>query len=149
MGKAAPTSQHHASTSKYPIPRLDLSKRSESPSTVLYLAYGSNLCAATFQGQRAIRPKSALNVYVPDMQMVFDLPGVPYSEPRFANSRFRTRQAAENLLDSAPTSEKSCLLSRDTPASERGEDYRGWRKGLVGVVYEVSRPLPGVRNATD
>ncbi|KAF2671421.1 hypothetical protein BT63DRAFT_363959, partial [Microthyrium microscopicum] len=54
-------------------------------SIVLYLAYGSNLCAATFQGSRSIRPLSAVPVRVPDLTLTFTLPGIPYVEPCFAN----------------------------------------------------------------
>ncbi|KAI4240334.1 MAG: hypothetical protein LQ352_007654, partial [Teloschistes flavicans] len=35
--------------------------------TYLYLAYGSNLAASTFQGTRGIRPLAALNVVVPEL----------------------------------------------------------------------------------
>ncbi len=50
--------------------------------------------------------------------MTFDLPGIPYSEPCFANTALRAPDAIYN--------EK--------------EDYHKtrWRKGLVGVVYEVT-----------
>ena len=83
--------------------------------TILYLAYGSNLSAETFKGVRGIRPLSAINVHVPSLDLTFDLPGIPYKEPCFANTRYRE-----------PTTSKS--------------DYHKdrWRKGLVGVVYEVT-----------
>ena len=61
----------------------------KQPGTVLYLAYGSNLCAETFQGKRGIKPLAAVNVVVPSLQMTFDLPGIPYAEPCFANTRYR------------------------------------------------------------
>lgn len=57
-----------------------------SAPTVLYLAYGSNLCAQTFLGQRGIRPISAVNVSAPSLRLTFDLPGYPYKEPCFANT---------------------------------------------------------------
>lgn len=57
-----------------------------SSATVLYLAYGSNLSAETFVGNRGIRPLSAINVSAPALDLTFDLPGFPYLEPCFANS---------------------------------------------------------------
>lgn len=86
--------------------------------TVLYLAYGSNLSAETFKGKRGIKPLSAINVLVPSLALAFDLPGIPYIEPCFANSKHRP----ENEL---PTT------------SDYHKDR--WHKGLVGVVYEVTR----------
>ncbi len=84
--------------------------------TVLYLAYGSNLSAETFKGARGIKPLSQVNVLVPSLELTFDLPGIPYSEPCFANTRYRKR---------------SC----------EPEDYHKdrWHKGLIGVVYEVTK----------
>lgn len=57
--------------------------------TVLYLAYGSNLCAATFLGKRGIRPISQVNVTAPTLRLTFDLAGMPYTEPCFANTAIR------------------------------------------------------------
>ncbi|KAK8055308.1 hypothetical protein PG993_000535 [Apiospora rasikravindrae] len=53
--------------------------------TYLYLAYGSNLSAETFLGVRGIRPLSKVNVSAPAFDLTFDLPGIPYREPCFAN----------------------------------------------------------------
>ncbi len=99
--------------------------------TVFYLAYGSNLCAETFQGKRGIRPISQLNVLVPELDLTFDLPGVPYLEPCYANTRYRVHKPSE------ASSEKTVLL----PFRPPNPRYRKgpWEKGLVGVVYEVSR----------
>ncbi|KAH7355883.1 hypothetical protein BKA66DRAFT_429303 [Pyrenochaeta sp. MPI-SDFR-AT-0127] len=85
--------------------------------TVLYLAYGSNLCKETFRGSRGIRPLSQLNVVVPSLRLTFDLPGVPYTEPCFANTARR---------------------SSDTRAQRIDYHKNRWHKGLVGVVYEVT-----------
>lgn len=52
-----------------------------------YLAYGSNLNSSVFKGRRGIRPLDARPVLAPGLQLAFDLPGVPYVEPRFANCR--------------------------------------------------------------
>lgn len=88
--------------------------------TVLYLAYGSNLAAETFLGKRAIRPLSQVNVVVPSIRLTFDLPGIPYSEPCFANSGYRYPD--EKPLPEHPPYHKNA-----------------WKKGLVGVVYEVTK----------
>ncbi|KAH7077139.1 hypothetical protein FB567DRAFT_534611 [Paraphoma chrysanthemicola] len=95
----------------------------EKEKTVLYLAYGSNLCNETFRGRRGIRPLSQVNVLVPSLRLTFDLPGIPYAEPCFANTARR--------VPDAPVSHNDSL---------RGDDYHKdrWHKGLVGVVYEVT-----------
>lgn len=84
--------------------------------TILYLAYGSNLCDETFRGARGIEPLSQINVLIPELRLTFDLPGIPYSEPCFANS------------------------ARRDPSKAYGYDYHKdrWRKGMVGTVYEVT-----------
>ncbi|OJI86878.1 hypothetical protein ASPTUDRAFT_27874 [Aspergillus tubingensis CBS 134.48] len=102
--------------------------------TVLYLAYGSNLCSETFLGRRGIKPLSQINVVVPDLWLTFDLPGIPYLEPCFAATRLRKPPAQEkdNALDgNATTEEASRLLHKDDP------DYNP-SMPLVGVVYEVT-----------
>ncbi|PHH85283.1 hypothetical protein CDD83_656 [Cordyceps sp. RAO-2017] len=95
------------------------------PQTVLYLAYGSNMAAATFLGMRGIRPLSQINVSVPSLRLTFSLRGVPYWEPCFANVGFRD------------------LPFRDLPDKAAGlpETHRegaGWDGSLMGVVYEVT-----------
>jgi hypothetical protein len=104
----------------------DLAEKSEKDKTVLYLAYGSNLCDETFLGRRGIKPISQTNVLVPELRLTFDLPGVPYNEPCFANTA--RRDPTESL------EEETRMLGADTA------DYRKdrWKKGLVGTVYEVS-----------
>jgi hypothetical protein len=96
----------------------------EKAKTVLYLAYGSNLCNETFRGVRGIRPLSQVNVLVPSLRLTFDLPGIPYSEPCFANTARRVPDAPSN----------------SNGADLQGTDYHKdrWHKGLVGVVYEVT-----------
>jgi hypothetical protein len=91
--------------------------------TVLYLAYGSNLCNETFRGVRGIRPLSQVNVLVPSLRLTFDLPGIPYAEPCFANTARRNPDAPP------PTDDR-----------RHKADYHKdrWHKGLVGVVYEVT-----------
>ncbi|GIJ84751.1 hypothetical protein Asppvi_003602 [Aspergillus pseudoviridinutans] len=104
--------------------------------TVLYLAYGSNLCAKTFLGQRGIKPLSQINVVVPSLQLTFDMPGIPYMEPCFAATRRRAHPSKEMQTGKvgdiecpadADTSEQSTLLSEDSTSMP-----------LVGVVYEVT-----------
>jgi hypothetical protein len=58
-----------------------------------------------------------MNVVVPDLRMTFDLPGIAYAEPCFANSARRD-----------PT--------KPPPDSKYNKDK--WKKGMVGVVYEVT-----------
>ncbi|KDQ59737.1 hypothetical protein JAAARDRAFT_56705 [Jaapia argillacea MUCL 33604] len=81
--------------------------------TVLYLAYGSNMEYSTFSGRRKVKPLSKQNVWVPSLDLTFDLKGVPYFEPRFANVRKR-------ISDIECDRETSPL------------------PGLIGVVYEVT-----------
>lgn len=57
--------------------------------TVLYLGHDSNMSAETFMGVRRTRPLFQVNVSVPALRLTFDLPGVPYREPCFANVAFR------------------------------------------------------------
>jgi hypothetical protein len=91
--------------------------------TVLYLAYGSNLCRETFRKSRGIKPVSQVNVVVPELVMTFDLAGVPYTEPCFANTRHRRLQDPEREAG---------------PDEKEGYHKDAWHKGLVGVVYEVT-----------
>ncbi|KAL2004697.1 hypothetical protein VTN00DRAFT_3225 [Thermoascus crustaceus] len=104
----------------------------EEQKTVLYLAYGSNLASETFLGNRGIRPLSQLNVYVPELKLTFDLPGIPYGEPCFAGTRFRDTTSGD-VGDNEHDSENSPLVSRQDYHKDR------WRKPLIGVVYEVTR----------
>ncbi|GKZ18554.1 hypothetical protein AbraIFM66951_003435 [Aspergillus brasiliensis] len=101
--------------------------------TVLYLAYGSNLCSETFLGRRGIKPLSQINVVVPDLWLTFDLPGIPYIEPCFAATRLRKppKQDKDNASDEKPTTEETSHLLH------KGPDYNP-SMPLVGVVYEVT-----------
>lgn len=110
-----------------------------APKSILYLAYGSNLCAETFQGRRGIRPLSQINVSAPSLRLTFDLPGLPYAEPCFANT-------APRKIPKVP--KEPPKLPPDLPhppvnprAVEDGKTLPGdpvWDKGLIGVVYEVT-----------
>ncbi|KAI4231275.1 MAG: hypothetical protein L6R40_007785 [Gallowayella cf. fulva] len=115
-----------------------LKNASNKDQTYLYLAYGSNLAASTFQGVRGVRPLAALNVVVPDLVMTFDLPGLPYSEPCFANTAFRTTS-----IPSPTTPPRQQLQPHATPSNEKTPllpTYSNphWNKDMVGVVYEVT-----------
>ena len=100
--------------------------------TVLYLAYGSNLSAEKFRGDRGVNPLAQINVIVPSLVMTFDLPGIPYTEPCFANSKYRTPES------DAAGDEKAGLLSHCNPGEADYHKDR-WKKGMVGVVYEVTK----------
>ncbi|KAJ4344530.1 uncharacterized protein N0V89_012273 [Didymosphaeria variabile] len=94
----------------------DFETAREKGKTVLYLAYGSNLCKETFRGKRGIKPLSQINVLVPSLRLTFDLPGIPYIEPCFGNSAMR-----------------------DSDAMDKADYHKDrWQKGLVGCVYEVT-----------
>ncbi|EXJ96382.1 hypothetical protein A1O1_01508 [Capronia coronata CBS 617.96] len=120
--------RQHRSLDDVPFDLTDLSsltvEKDSAASTVLYLGYGSNLSAETFRGKRDIKPLSQVNVVVPSLSLTFDLPGIPYTEPCFANVRYRDASVAGGPDDHS-----------------RSQDYHKdrWPKGLVGVVYEVTK----------
>lgn len=88
--------------------------------TVLYLAYGSNLCAETFRGVRGIRPLAQTAVLVPELRLMFDIPGMPYIEPCFSSSRYCERENDES------------------DPGKVSHYHHGWNKPIIGVVYEVT-----------
>jgi hypothetical protein len=129
--------------------------------TVLYLAYGSNLSTAKFRGDRGIKPLSQMNVCVPELRLTFDIPGLPYLEPCFAGSGFRTDGNADEkggycveyadadahayITDSDSIDiEKAPLLAEPGQGQRQGGrrswDYHKnrWHGPLIGVVYEVT-----------
>ncbi|KAF2683404.1 hypothetical protein K458DRAFT_45828, partial [Lentithecium fluviatile CBS 122367] len=121
------TSQERRDASLTEIPldaailtQSDIRAAEEKQKTVLYLAYGSNLCNETFRGKRGIKPLSQVNVVVPSLRLTFDLPGIPYTEPCFANSAARDPESSSRHVEEA--------------------DYHKdrWHKGMVGCVYEVT-----------
>ncbi|KAI8632265.1 hypothetical protein F5Y19DRAFT_357053 [Xylariaceae sp. FL1651] len=122
-------------TSPERLALASLDSPSPSVSTVLYLAYGSNLSAETFLGVRGIRPISQINVSAPAFDLSFDLPGIPYYEPCFANTRPRRLPKPPKFppppYNPSPLSPE--LLFPSLP--DRGPT---WSKGLYGVVYEVT-----------
>ena len=108
----------------------------EKVTTVLYLAYGSNLCNETFRGVRGIRPLSQINVVVPSLRLTFNLPGIPYSEPCFANTKRRPPDAPR---DNDNEEYAAAAAASGQAAASSGYHKDHWTKGLVGVVYEVTR----------
>ncbi|MCJ1432038.1 hypothetical protein MMC27_001394 [Xylographa pallens] len=136
-------SQHRiqqATGDALPTPPVPTSKTStlsppDKEPTILYLAYGSNLCAATFQGRRGIRPLAATSVVVPTLSMTFDLPGVPYAEPCFANTAYRALEPPPPANPSRPTPPPRHHTHKH---HNRPQPQPTWPHGLVGVVYEVT-----------
>lgn len=115
------SSTAHHTTSTLPQTSAARLSSSSEDETILYLAYGSNLCAETFRGKRGIRPLSAINVHVPSLTLTFDLAGIAYIEPCFANTGYRIPPPGEKPF----------------PHDPKYGDER-WKKGLVGVLYEVT-----------
>ena len=103
--------------------------------TVLYLAYGSNLSNETFRGNRGIKPLSQVNVQVPSLRLTFDLPGLPYAEPCFANTG--RRDPANDPPRKTSLSKEEFELPSQHDTHEKYRKNR-WHKGLIGVVYEVT-----------
>ncbi|KAJ9157758.1 Gliotoxin biosynthesis protein [Pleurostoma richardsiae] len=134
-----------------PIPCTSADDPDSKASTILYLAYGSNLSAETFLGRRGIRPLSQLNVSAPSLRLTFDLPGIPYTEPCFANTAPRKIPKLPPIPPKLP--DPPTLGDRDTSRDDKtgiweddSQEEVGivshgdpiWDKGLIGVVYEVS-----------
>jgi hypothetical protein len=116
--------------------------------TVLYLAYGSNLSTEKFRGDRGIEPLSQVNVYVPALRLTFDLSGIPYLEPCFSGTQYRTvahntqeeryRDIVDEKEENVGTIEGDVDL--ESGYNDQGHGYHKdqWHKPLIGVVYEVS-----------
>ncbi|KAI1399868.1 hypothetical protein F4819DRAFT_398079 [Hypoxylon fuscum] len=127
----------------------------DSASTVLYLAYGSNLSSETFFRMRGIRPISQINVSAPGFDLVFDLPGLPYWEPCFSNVAPRKIPKPPFPGDPPknPFPPPGTISDRQEDVMAAGEGHAAmpllpslppdggptWSKGLYGVVYEVTR----------
>ena len=91
-----------------------------------YLAYGSNLNSKVFKGRRGISPIEKRNVFVPGLELTFDLAGLPFNEPRFANARFVTPSSSEKPGNC------STEVDYDWEAPWTG------RGALLGVAYLVT-----------
>ncbi|KAI0459483.1 hypothetical protein F5B21DRAFT_456938 [Xylaria acuta] len=110
---------------------------SASAKTILYLAYGSNLCAETFLGRRGVRPVSQINVSAPAFDLSFNLPGIPYSEPCFANTRPRKIPKPPGVPGQPPKFPPS-PYGAAAVAPPASSEKPMWSRGLYGVVYEVT-----------
>ncbi|TRX97786.1 hypothetical protein FHL15_001541 [Xylaria flabelliformis] len=138
--RRAPVPQSYPPTSSIPKTsqeRLALASPdnpSATAKTILYLAYGSNLCAETFLGRRGIRPISQINVSAPAFDLSFDLPGIPYNEPCFANTRPRKIPKPPVIPGKPPKFPPPPPPYSAAPPSSNPT----WSKGLYGVVYEVT-----------
>lgn len=108
-----------------------------SEKVIFYLAYGSNLAAETFLGRRGIRPLSSVNVAVPSLRLRFDLPGIPYAEPCFANSGPRQGSDRDTPEDSEDADDMTLMLDHDQLESQEYHKDR-WHKPMVGVVYGLT-----------
>ncbi|RMX87239.1 hypothetical protein D0869_02516 [Hortaea werneckii] len=117
--------------------RQYLESATSKKESVLYLAYGSNLSNETFRGNRGIKPLSQINVQVPSLRLTFDLPGIPYAEPCFANSGSRDPDNDPTKPPTKDYTEKTPLLGAEGRPDEGYRKDR-WHKGLIGVVYEVT-----------
>lgn len=110
--------------------------------TLYYLAYGSNLSSATFRGRRGIKPLSATNVLCPGKVLTFDLDGIPYWEPCFANIKDappREQEKIRDIISAAESPEKAMqqyVSELEQLAASGGGEI--WENALVGVVYEVT-----------
>ncbi|UKZ79836.1 hypothetical protein TrVFT333_007599 [Trichoderma virens FT-333] len=107
----------------------------QAAKTVLYLAYGSNMSAETFLGKRKIRPLSQMNVSVPILRLTFDLPGLPYREPCFANVGYRKLPEKPKLPDPLHPP----IVPPLNPPLNPPRTEQEWDGGLMGVVYEVTQ----------
>lgn len=123
----------------------DLQNAPPTPATVLYLAYGSNLCAETFLGRRGIRPLSQVAVSAPSLRLIFDLPGLPYLEPCFANTAPRKLptnppKLPPGIPDVPPLPDKPPFNPPSPPHfTHNAAGDPVWTGPLIGVVYEVTR----------
>lgn len=111
----------HQPTCTLPLTSAERLSSSSEVKSILYLAYGSNLSAETFRGNRGIRPLSSVNVHVPCLTLTFDLAGIAYLEPCFANTAYRIPPPGQAPFPQDPKYRKN-----------------RWQKGLVGVLYEVT-----------
>ncbi|KAL2183892.1 hypothetical protein L209DRAFT_757192 [Thermothelomyces heterothallicus CBS 203.75] len=124
-----------------PIPAESFNQNAPvKPKTVLYLAYGSNMSAETFLGMRGIRPLSQVNVAAPSLELVFDLPGLPYREPCFANTALRKLPGKTPGFPPSARDDDDAANDRFDESARRSPVWNKpvWNKGLYGVVYEVT-----------
>src|SRR5271170_6983541 len=75
----------------------------------------------SFLQRRGIRPLRSLVVHARGIQLAFNLPGIPYIEPRFAN-----------VIILSDEEKEKCHWN---PESKNGKP---WENGLVGVAYYIT-----------
>ncbi|KAI0136110.1 hypothetical protein F4776DRAFT_624518 [Hypoxylon sp. NC0597] len=116
-----------------------------SASTVLYLAYGSNL-SSTILKRRDVKPISQVNVSAPGLDLVFDLPGLPYWEPCFSNVTLRKIPKPPIPGDPPYAGSRGQYDTQEETGKYSGAllptlppGIPSWNKGLYGVVYELTR----------
>jgi hypothetical protein len=103
------------------------------------------MCAETFLGMRGIRPLSQVNVSAPALNLTFDLPGIPYREPCFANTAIRKIPGKKPFdppnfppgMPGRPPVESPMAQDEDEENSQ-ARPGAVWDKGLYGIVYEVT-----------
>lgn len=101
---------------------------SDDPAKPLwYLAYGSNLNSKAFKSRRGICPLAKRSVFVPGLELTFDLGGLPFVEPRFANARFVSKPDSEARRD----------VKEGKVAYDWAKPWTG-RGALLGVAYLVT-----------
>lgn len=96
-------------------------------------------------GRRQIRPLSAVNVSAPSLSLAFDLPGLPFAEPCFANTALRKIPGGPpklppdlpDLPDLPDPPPFNPPRPRDCKRNAAGDPV--WNNGLIGVVYEVTK----------
>ncbi|KAL5501183.1 hypothetical protein ACEPAH_9570 [Sanghuangporus vaninii] len=100
-----------------------------------YLAYGSNLNSNVFKRRRGIKPLEERHVVVEGLELTFDLPGLPYVEPRFANCRFATGPS-DNALVSGNDDKVAKFVQCGGDIDLNGV-WTG-KGALIGVAYLVT-----------
>ncbi|KAI5117585.1 hypothetical protein M0805_004580 [Coniferiporia weirii] len=112
-----------------------------TPSELLwYLAYGSNLNASVFKRRRGISPRAQRNVLVTGLELTFDLAGLPYLEPRFANCRFATVRDPSIVSSKNGAEDEKVQLQNGTEAEPEFDLDAPWTGAgaLIGVAYLVT-----------
>ena len=123
------------------VPGLDAT----GAATVLYLAYGANLAAETFLGRRGIRPLSQLNVSAPSLRLTFDLPGIPYREPCFANTALRKLPDKPKLPPDLPRPPPDLPVPNPVPDLPGAPPY--WQQQEAAAAAAAAVVVAGLSDA--
>jgi len=65
---------------------------------IYYFAYGSNMSPKIFEDRRKIRPTSCQCGVLDGYKLVFNLQGIPYLEPAFANIEKKEDECVEGVV---------------------------------------------------